>query len=323
MADSRNTIDTLLLLALPASGKSEVRKYLSTLSPEQCGNEFHMGPTVQLDDFPYVHFMRRIDEELTELGEATLFFPNTEQPFKDGVEWGTLIHLLNEDYRDLVENVLEKPDSAAQHLFTRLERCRAASGGEAKISLLSDGVRQQVAERLEKEARELLQAKEDEIPDTLKGKTIVIEFARGGPDGASMPLPGHYGYQYAFSQLSEEILKRSAILYIWVTPEESRRKNEARTDPDDPGSILHHGVPIAVLMNEYGCDDMAYLIEQSEKKGTVCVKKGDSTYHIPFTQFDNRVDKTSFVRDEQEDWKKEDHDALHNGLKEALQKLVS
>lgn len=322
MAESRNTIDTLLLLALPASGKSEVRKYLSTLSPEQCGTEFHMGPTVQLDDFPYVHFMRRIDEELAEMGEPTLFFPNTEQPFKDGVEWGTLIHLLNEDYRDLLENVLERPESAALHLFTRLDRCRAASGGEPKISLLSDVLRQALADRLETEAQEIQQAKEDGIPETLADKTIVIEFARGGPDGASMPLPGYYGYQYALSQLSDEILKRSAILYIWVTPEESRRKNEARTDPDDPGSILHHGVPIAVLMNEYGCDDMAYLIEQSDKPGTVCVKKGESTYYIPFTRFDNRVDKTSFVREDQDAWNKEDHDALHNGLKDALSQLV-
>jgi len=39
-------IDTLLLLALPASGKSEVRKYLASLTPEQCRNELHMGPTV-------------------------------------------------------------------------------------------------------------------------------------------------------------------------------------------------------------------------------------------------------------------------------------
>src|SRR5438445_6161715 len=50
-------LDVLLLLALPASGKSEVRRYLASLSPEQCRGDFHLGPTVQLDDYPYVHMM--------------------------------------------------------------------------------------------------------------------------------------------------------------------------------------------------------------------------------------------------------------------------
>src|SRR3989442_12693534 len=57
-------LDVLLLLALPASGKSEVRRYLASLTPEQCRSDFHMGPTVQLDDYPYVHMMRRVSPEL-------------------------------------------------------------------------------------------------------------------------------------------------------------------------------------------------------------------------------------------------------------------
>ena len=34
------------------------------LTPEQCQADFGMNHTLQLDDYPYVHFMHRIDDEL-------------------------------------------------------------------------------------------------------------------------------------------------------------------------------------------------------------------------------------------------------------------
>ena len=76
-------LDVLLLLALPASGKSEVRRYLASLSPEQCRNDMHLGPTVQLDDYPYVHMMRRVSQELRKVGEGGVFFDSDDQPMKD------------------------------------------------------------------------------------------------------------------------------------------------------------------------------------------------------------------------------------------------
>ena len=66
-----NVLDVVLLLALPASGKSEVRRYMASLTPEQCRNEFHLGPTVQLDDYPYVHMMRRVSQELRSRAATT------------------------------------------------------------------------------------------------------------------------------------------------------------------------------------------------------------------------------------------------------------
>ncbi|MDY0001915.1 MAG: hypothetical protein RBU30_11515, partial [Polyangia bacterium] len=65
----KNHIDTLLLLALPASGKSEARRFLLNFPLEQRLELFHISDTVQLDDFPYVHFMRCVDEELEKLGQ--------------------------------------------------------------------------------------------------------------------------------------------------------------------------------------------------------------------------------------------------------------
>ena len=76
-------IDTLLLFSLPASGKSEVRRYLANLTPEQCRNDFGLGPTAQLDDYPYVHFMHRIDDELLAAGYHYLYFKGPNRPFRD------------------------------------------------------------------------------------------------------------------------------------------------------------------------------------------------------------------------------------------------
>ena len=316
-------IDTLLLLALPASGKSEVRKYLDGLSPEQCRDEFHSGHTVQLDDFPYVHLMRRVDEEAARLDQPRLFFKGDDRPFQDPVDWGTLIQLVNEDYADLIScQAPPAPEAPAEHLFQRLDRARQRAGGEAKLAPLAGSVRARLAEALADEAAEMLKEQRENIPASLEGKTIVIEFARGGADGSTMPLPAHMGYQHSLSQLSEEILNRSSVLYIWVTPEESRRKNDARADPDDPGSILHHGVPLEVMMGDYGCDDIDYLISQSDKPCTVLVEAHGKTYHLPIGRFDNRVDKTSFIHGDRDTWKAEDVDALHAGLKLAFDELA-
>ena len=61
--------DIVLLVALPASGKSEVRNFMANIEPDRLQKEFHIGETLQLDDFPYVHMMRRIDNELEKMGE--------------------------------------------------------------------------------------------------------------------------------------------------------------------------------------------------------------------------------------------------------------
>lgn len=319
----KKILDTVLLLALPASGKSEVRRYLHHLSPKVCGDEFHMGPTVQLDDFPYVHLMRRIDDELERMGQRRLFFKSGERPFIDPRDWGTLIHLVNMDYDDLVARKDLKPAPVAPFLFDRLEAAAAKVGVPARLAKLSAGARRQVAKILEKESAEWLKEKLAAYPDTLKGKTLVIEFARGGPDGSKMPLKAPFGYEYSIGQLSPAILEKAAILYVWVTPGESRRKNQARTDPDDPGSILHHGVPLEVMMNDYGVCDMDWLESQSKTKGTIAVKAGGKSYVLPIGRFDNRQDKTSFLRAEPKDWAPADVKAVHEGLRGALDRLAA
>jgi hypothetical protein len=316
-------IDVLLLTALPASGKSEVRRYMASLTPAQCRDEMHIGPTVQLDDYPYVHMMRRVSQELRKRGIDGMFFDSDDLPMKEPRDWGTLIELLNEDFDDLVKRHRPAPASAAVWLLDRFDAARRKVGARPALGQLEPGLRRELVETLEPESAGLLKDKNAGIPDSLEGRTVVIELARGGPDGASMPLPPPLGYRYSLAAFSKELLARASVLYVWVMPEESRRKNIERTDPNDPGSILHHGVPMAVMLGDYGCDDMDWLIRNSDRPDTVKLEAYGRHWYLPIGRFDNRKDKTTFVRKDRKDWKPEQIAALHGGLSEALGRVVA
>jgi len=295
--------NVLLLQALPASGKSEVRNLMANVDPEILKKEFHVGANLQLDDFPYVFMMRRIDEELVKLNKPRIYYPG-EEPFIDGRDWGTLSHMLNEDYHDLINRNVVTCASAGLYLMDRLDRASVMAGLPARNAMLDEDTRKKVAAAIENEARKMLNEKHAQYTEDLNGKTIIIENSRGGQDGASMPLTGTAGYQYSLPNYCHEILENAAILYIWVTPEESRRKNIARCNPDDPGSNLNHMTPMSVMMYDYGCDDMLYLKEISEKPDTVTIKKDGKTYNVPIGVIDNRVDMTTFLRGDASTWDK-------------------
>jgi hypothetical protein len=76
-------------------------------------------------------------------------------------------------------------------------------------------------------------------------RTVLIEFSRGGKTG----------YADALNTLSPEILSHTAILYIHVSPEESRRRNIARYDEKKKESILAHSVPHDEMERTYAKDD--------------------------------------------------------------------
>ena len=327
-------LDTVLLIALPASGKSEVRRFMEKLTPEQCVNDMHMGPTLQLDDYPYVHFMHRIDDELREMGWDAVFYHGPTRPFKNPFEWGTLIHLLNMDYEDLISGTVIKDESAAQWLFDRLDDAREKVGLDRELGMVPWDIRIEVGNILEEEVLEFLDEKNKTATEDKEGKTIVIEMARGGQNGAAMPLCPPRGYMYAFDELSATILDRASILYVWVTPEESRRKNYERAKPDGQSSILHHGVPLEVMLDEYGCDDIDYLINRSDKSDTVKVerfveveKNGEKVYdtrtwHLPIARFDNREDLTTFIRKDTKDWNDDEYKKMYDSLSGAMKILA-
>ena len=81
--------------------------------------------------------------------------------------------------------------------------------------------------------------------------TTIVEFARGAEHG---------GFGRAFTQLSDDILRRAAVLYIEVSYEESYRKNRRRFNLKRPYSILEHGLPdekLQVLYRDSDWDDLS------------------------------------------------------------------
>ena len=324
-------LDTILLFSLPASGKSEVRRYLASLTPEQCRNDFHMGPTLQLDDYPYVHLMHRIDDELKANGLDYAYYLGPNRPFRDNWTWAVLIELLNEDHANLMTGNKTLVASAAQHLFDRLDAAHAKVGLSEPLGGIPHRIRVRLAEALEAECRTELDVLNRQNAQDKAGRTLVIEAARGGANGSIFPLCPPQGYDTAFQTLSPAILEKASVLYVWVDPSESRRKNIERGRPDGQGSILHHSVPREVMLGQYGCDDMAWLMAQSDRPGTIRVERvvaaGDryetKVYHLPVARFDNRGDLTTFVREDQKLWKPTDVKAIHTGLKAAFDQLAA
>jgi hypothetical protein len=325
-------LDTILLFSLPASGKSEVRRYLASLTPDQCRNDFHMGPTLQLDDYPYVHLLHRIDDELKANGLGYVYYHGPNRPFQDDWTWAVLIELLNEDYANLMASRQIEVSSAAQHLFDRLDAAHEKLELSQPLGEIPHRIRVRMAETLEAECRAELDILNRQNAQDKTGRTLVIEAARGGAHGSAFPLTPPHGYDSAFQTLSPAILEKAAVLYVWVDPAESRRKNIERGRPDGQGSILNHSVPMEVMLGQYGCDDMAWLMEQtaqSDRPSTIRVERivqerdryAAKVYHLPVARFDNRKDLTTFVREDPKLWKHANVQAIHSGLKAAFDQL--
>ncbi|KAL0237030.1 hypothetical protein PCE1_000427 [Barthelona sp. PCE] len=314
-------IPTIILCALPASGKSEARRYLDTREEEVCRDFFHFGTTVQLDDYPYVHLSRVIDDALEEIEEDRLFFESADKSANDSRIWGFLVELLNEDYANLTRPECKPAETQSCYtnwLMARFDAARVRVGMEPFFIGLSDKIKAHLVEKVEEEAKQAYDDLLSNIPDTLEGKTVVIEFARGGPVDMDLPLTNHFGYEYSFGRLAPEILQNAGVLYIWVTPEQSRAKNRARADPNNPGSILNHGVPEFVMYNDYGQDDIEYMLEKSDKPHTVVVKSHGQEFYLPVGRFDNREDYTTFLRRDMETWTEEELSNIRTAMNKAI-----
>jgi len=114
-------------------------------------------------------------------------------------------------------------------------------------------------------------------PDFLCAHTILVEFARGGENG----------FAEAFAYLSDEILKRAAIVYVSVPYEESFRRNRWRAKPGQENSILYHSLPDEKMEKYYKTNDWEELAG-GKSQGIIQVKE----HRVPFAVFQNEPEQT-------------------------------
>ena len=91
-----------------------------------------------------------------------------------------------------------------------------------------------------------------------KEHSLLIEFSRGG----------EAPYQPALSRFDPDVLKRAAIIYIEVSREESKRRNDARYQEKLKHSILAHKTPDEDMNRFYAEDDWPE-ITKGEREGYV------------------------------------------------------
>jgi hypothetical protein len=314
-------IELLLLVGLPASGKSEIRRYLAGLDPARAAADFRLGAQMHLDDYPYVHLMRRISRELRRRHAHPVFFATDAEPLLEPGDWLTLTTLLNEDYAEL-SRPPAPPARAAAHLLDRLDRARAAAGLPAPFAGMPAEDRTSLETAIEEEAATLLGSPSRPRPEALAGRTVVIEFSRGAEPGMRPPLPAPWGYAHSLAVLSPDILERAVSLYVWVTPTESGRRNRERALPTGEGSTLYHGVPEKVIHHDYAADDIAWLLDHADRSGHITLAAHGRRYQIPTVRFDNRVDRTSFLRADPAAWPPAQVADLHQRLTAAFDLLL-
>ncbi|MCU0501796.1 MAG: hypothetical protein MUC51_08530 [Anaerolineae bacterium] len=103
---SRDTFDIIFLIARPAAGKSEIIDYLKRTDPQTRRASFHIGPFVELDDFPMLWTWFEEDRLLARMGHPRLH-TDADEYFAHRYLWDLLVERLSLDYARLLR---DRPD---------------------------------------------------------------------------------------------------------------------------------------------------------------------------------------------------------------------
>jgi hypothetical protein len=129
-------IPLLILVGRPGAGKSEIIDYLKKTPDDARRSRFHIGPFVEIDDFPMLWAWFEEDQILEELGYDRLH-SDADGYFAHRGLWNVLIRRLELEHRKLLA---EDPDFAAtKTAIVEFSRGSEHGGFEEAFSHFSDG----------------------------------------------------------------------------------------------------------------------------------------------------------------------------------------
>lgn len=139
--DSKDIFRTLILIARPAAGKSEIIDYLSKLSPHERKKDFHIGQLKIIDDFPFLWRWFEEDELLETMDKPRLF-TNNNGYFKFNYLWDLLINMINLNF---VKYLKEEGNREDKTILIEFSRGKEHGGYHQALPLLSDDILKEAA----------------------------------------------------------------------------------------------------------------------------------------------------------------------------------
>ncbi len=104
----KQLFEKIILLGRPASGKSEVIKYLKNTPDNERKERFHIGKLVEIDDFPMLWTWFEEDDILEKKFGKPRLHSDSEGYFKEEYLWHLLIERISFDYAKSVRDLEDK-----------------------------------------------------------------------------------------------------------------------------------------------------------------------------------------------------------------------
>jgi hypothetical protein len=136
---AKDTFDTLMLLARPAAGKSEIIAYLHNTPIEERRRRFHIGEFVEIDDFPMLWAWFEEDHILSEMGLPRLHSTDNEE-FNDHNLWNVLVRRICLEHQKLLRDA-----TGPQTILIEFSRGKEHGGYKSAFEHLSQDVLERLA----------------------------------------------------------------------------------------------------------------------------------------------------------------------------------